>query len=96
MVGTTQNKAEGLLDEATGRVKDAVGGATGDLGKQVDGKIDQAAGKARQEFSDLYDANEGAVEAATCFVRERPLVSLLIASLVGLVIGRLVLKRCKS
>lgn len=96
MVDTVSSKAEGLLDETKGRVKDAVGGATGDLGTQANGKVDQVAGKARQEFSDLYDEHEDKVEAATSFIRERPVVSLAIASLVGLVIGRMMLKCCKK
>lgn len=96
MVDTVSTKAEGLLDETKGRVKDAVGGLTGDLGTQASGKFDQATGKARQEFADLYDEHEDKVEAATSCIRNRPVVSLVVASIVGLIIGRLLLKCCKK
>ena len=39
-------KLEGVADEAKGRVKDAAGGLTGDLGLQAEGKIDQLSGMA--------------------------------------------------
>lgn len=96
MTNATQKKAEGLLDEAKGRIKDAVGGATNDLGMQASGKVDQMAGKVQSEFADLYDSHDCKLEAAKSFMRERPVVSLVIASIVGILIGRLVLKRGKK
>ncbi|MXV44806.1 CsbD family protein [Saccharibacter sp. 17.LH.SD] len=93
MVETARAKAEGLLDETKGRVKDAVGGLTGDVGTQASGKLDKLAGKARSEFADLYEAEETKLEAAASFIKERPVVSLAIASVVGLIIGRLLLKK---
>ena len=40
-----QNRGEGMIDDVKGRVKDAVGGLTGDTSLQAEGKIDKAKGK---------------------------------------------------
>lgn len=40
-----ENRVEGLGDDIKGRVKDAVGGLTGDESMQAEGKIDRAKGK---------------------------------------------------
>jgi uncharacterized protein YjbJ (UPF0337 family) len=40
-----KNSLEGTAKQAKGRVKDAVGGLTGDGRLQVEGKMDQAKGK---------------------------------------------------
>lgn len=89
MADALGKKAEGLVEETKGRVKDAVGGLTGNAATQLGGKVDQLSGMAKQEFADLYDAHETKLEAATAFIQERPLVSLAIVTVVGLVIGRL-------
>ncbi|MCX8667550.1 CsbD family protein [Acetobacteraceae bacterium B3987] len=93
MVDTTAMKAEGFVQEAKGRVKDAVGALSGDAAMQAGGKIDQLGGRAKHEFADLYDANESRLEAVTAFIQERPFVALGIVSLVGLVIGRLIFRK---
>ncbi|GBR50628.1 hypothetical protein AA106555_0280 [Neokomagataea thailandica NBRC 106555] len=93
MTDTTTTKAEGLLDEAKGKVKDAVGGLTGDASKQAEGKFDQVSGLAQQEFADLYDEGETKLEAATAFVQDRPLISVVVAVFVGIVIGALAFGR---
>ncbi|AOX17357.1 CsbD family protein [Kozakia baliensis] len=89
MSDTTGKKAEGLLDEAKGRVKDAAGGLTGDAKMQAEGKVDQLSGMAQQEFADLYDDAESNLEKATAFVQDRPLISLGLSILFGTVIGAL-------
>ncbi|QDH16449.1 CsbD family protein [Swingsia samuiensis] len=96
MVDTLKTKAEGLLDEAKGRVKDGVGGLSGDLGMQADGKFDQLSGMAQQEFADLYDEGETKLEAATAFVQDRPLISVVIATVVGIIVGGLLFGRKSS
>ncbi|MBS0960093.1 MULTISPECIES: CsbD family protein [Acetobacter] len=90
------NKVEGLATEAKGRAKDAVGGLTGDIGLQAEGKFDQFAGGARQDFADLYEEGEGFVEKATTFVRDKPLLSLGIVSGVALILSWLIFPRKKS
>ncbi|GAN60072.1 hypothetical protein ACI01nite_02940 [Acetobacter cibinongensis] len=89
------NKVEGLVDETKGRVKDAVGGLTGDLGLQAEGKFDQFTGAAQQDFADLYEEGEGVVEKAVTLVRDKPLLSLGIVSVVGLLVGWLLFPRGK-
>ncbi|MCE2564371.1 CsbD family protein [Komagataeibacter sp. FNDCF1] len=89
-------KVEGVLDQGVGRVKDAAGGLTGDMGMQAEGKMDQLSGMARQEFADLYEEGEGKVERAVTFVRERPLFSLAIAGVLGTIMGLLFIPRRKG
>jgi uncharacterized protein YjbJ (UPF0337 family) len=43
-----ENTARGTGKQVRGRVKDAVGGLTGDAELQAEGKIDQAAGKVQR------------------------------------------------
>ncbi|MCQ9155289.1 CsbD family protein [Acidomonas methanolica] len=93
MDDSTKAKAEGLLDEAKGRVKDAVGGLTGDVGMQASGKVDQLSGMAQQEFADLYEDAESRLEMATAFVQDRPLLALGIVAVIGTLIGALLFGR---
>lgn len=44
------NSAEGKLDNLKGKVKDAVGGLTGDKSMQGEGKLDQLKGKVQDAF----------------------------------------------
>ena len=92
---TVANKVEGIADEAKGRLKDAAGGLTGDLGLQAEGKFDQFAGHMQQDFADLYEEGEGVLEKAATFVRDKPLLSLGIVSAIGLVLGWLIFPRRK-
>ena len=96
MADTTETKAEGLLDEAKGKVKDSLGGLTGDAKLQAEGKFDQLSGMAQQDFADLYDEGETKLEAATAFVQDRPLISLVIATVVGMIVGGLMFGRKSS
>ena len=43
-------------DEAEGRIKEAAGDLTGDKDLQREGKVDQAAGKAKEKVDDASDA----------------------------------------
>lgn len=45
-----ENQIKGTAQDAVGKVKDAAGGLTGDVGLQADGKLDQAAGKLKSQF----------------------------------------------
>ncbi|GBQ28669.1 hypothetical protein AA0472_2769 [Acetobacter estunensis NRIC 0472] len=95
-INPTEQKVEGVVDQAKGRVKDAVGGLTGDAGMQADGKVDQFAGMAREEFADLYEEGEGLIEKGVTFVRDKPLLSLGIVAAVGTFLGWLCLPRRKK
>ena len=59
------DKLEGNFNEAKGKMKDAVGGLTGDAKTQGEGKIDQVTGQAQQAFGDAKDkVNEFAGDTA--------------------------------
>lgn len=96
MTKNIEDKAEGMMNEAKGRVKDAVGGLTGDAKTQASGKIDQMSGMAQQEFADIYDEAETILERATVFVQDRPVISVIGAMLVGLFVGMLMKSCCKA
>lgn len=93
---TFVEKVKGTIEEGTGRLKDAAGGLTGDLGMQAAGKVDQLSGMARREFAELYEEGEGKVEKAVLFVQDRPLLSVAVAAVVGLLAGLILLPRRTS
>ena len=90
-----ENRAEGVAREVQGHLKDAVGGLTGNIGLQAEGKFDQFAGHMQQDFADLYDEGEGVVEKAVTLVRDKPLLALGVVSFVGIVLGWLLAPRSK-
>jgi uncharacterized protein YjbJ (UPF0337 family) len=50
-----EDEIKGVSQEAVGRVKDAVGGLTGDTSTQIDGKLDEASGKLKAQYSGMVD-----------------------------------------
>lgn len=75
-------KAEGTFQNVAGKVEDAVGGLTGDIGTQAKGKIRQAAGKAQQTYGDAVD---GLRDAAT----SNPIATLAVVAGVSFLLGAL-------
>lgn len=55
MANTDQERGQGAMDQAKGRVKDAWGSLTGDSKTEAEGKGDQIKGKAREGLADLKD-----------------------------------------
>jgi uncharacterized protein YjbJ (UPF0337 family) len=49
------NEIKGAARDVEGKIKDGYGGLTGDTGTQVDGKIDQAAGKIQAQYGEAVD-----------------------------------------
>lgn len=47
-----ERSADGKLDNAKGKLKDAAGGLTGDTGMQAEGKMDQAKGKVKDAMGE--------------------------------------------
>lgn len=47
-----KNQGEGFLDQAKGRVRNAVGGITGDTSEQVKGKAQELKGKIQRKFGE--------------------------------------------
>lgn len=88
-----QDRIKGMAGNVGGKVKDAVGGLTGDAKTQAEGRMDQATGQLQNAYG---SAKDSAREAASTvgseldsFVSERPMVALLAAVGVGYVLGRL-------
>ena len=50
-----QNKNEGAMDKAKGRVKEAAGAVTGDEATKSEGRSDQRRGTAREKKGKLKD-----------------------------------------
>ena len=59
------------LDQAKGRIKQAVGDLTGNKDLKREGKADEAAGKAKEFLEDTKDKAEGLVDKAHDRVNER-------------------------
>ena len=96
----SENKVEGIVTEGSGKLKDAAGGLTGDTGMQAEGKIDQLSGMAQREFGDTIDDTldeaQGRLEAATELVRDNPLAALGVATLLGFLLGLLLIPSRKA
>ena len=91
----SENTIQGGATEGIGKVKDAAGGLTGDTSLQGEGKIDQLTGAAQRQFGDSVDDTlDGAqdrLETAIEVVRDNPLAALGIATLIGFLIGLLLI-----
>jgi uncharacterized protein YjbJ (UPF0337 family) len=83
-----QDQLAGGARELGGKVKDAVGGFTGDAKTQVEGKFDQAAGRVQRKYGAAVDAASDGIETLSDQVRQQPMVALLVAAAIGWVIGR--------
>jgi uncharacterized protein YjbJ (UPF0337 family) len=59
------DQIDGTLSDAKGKVKDAVGGLTGDAKTQGEGKIDQVTGQAQKAFGDAKDTVSDAAGKAS-------------------------------
>lgn len=77
---------KGSIQDIAGKVQDAVGGATGDVGMQAEGTLRQAAGKLQETYG---DALEGLRKA----VVENPLATLAAVAGIGFVLGALWARR---
>ena len=53
--GDKDDKDEGKMDRAKGRMKEAGGALTGDKGKKREGRSDQRKAKAKEKKGDLKD-----------------------------------------
>jgi uncharacterized protein YjbJ (UPF0337 family) len=55
------NQIQGAARDVEGKIKDGFGGLTGDTSTQIDGKIDQAAGKIQGRYGEAVDTAASAV-----------------------------------
>ncbi len=87
-----EDRFKGAATNMGGKVKDAVGGLTGDTKTQAEGKMDQATGQLQNTLGSAKDAvQEGASTMGAqldSFMSEKPMMSLLIAAGVGYLFAR--------
>ena len=94
-----ENRVYGAAKNLTGKAEESVGYATGDVKRQMEGRVKQAAGAAQ----DLYgQARDGASDAAAAvretassvedklrnFIEEKPYTTMIAALCVGWLLGR--------
>ncbi len=75
-----ENEIEGTMRDIGGKVQDAVGGLTGDTETQVQGKLNQAYGKAQKTFG-------AAADEVRETVTNQPLSALAIVGGICLALG---------
>ncbi len=75
-----ENRLEGTTRNIGGKVKDAVGGLTGDAYTEARGKADQAIGKTQDMYGQFIDEMKD-------FASAKPVAALLSAMGVGVVLG---------
>ena len=87
-----EDRMKGTATNMGGKVKDAVGGLTGDTKTQAEGKMDQATGQLQNTLGSAKDAvQEGASTMGAqldSFMSEKPMTALLIAAGVGYLFAR--------
>ncbi|AVH38995.1 CsbD family protein [Pseudomonas monteilii] len=55
-MSSTSDKVKGMANEAVGKVKQAIGKATGDTELELKGKLQEKKGEAQQVVGDVKDA----------------------------------------
>ncbi len=92
-----EDRIKGAATNVGGKVKDAVGGLTGDSKTQAEGKADQVSGQLQNAYGSAKDAASEAVDTVgsqvDSFMKERPLAALLTAAGVGYVLAFLIHRR---
>ncbi|MBN0980645.1 CsbD family protein [Pseudomonas hygromyciniae] len=63
-MGSTADKAKGLVNEAIGNIKQGVGKATDNPKLEVEGKIQEKKGEAQQAVGKVKDAVKNTVDKA--------------------------------
>lgn len=84
-----KHEIKGAVTDGVGKLKDAAGGLTGDLGLQAEGKFDQAQGYVEQEYGGFIDQAREQVEEAAELVRDYPLASIGLGLGAGFLLGLL-------
>ena len=78
---------EGTARGAAGKVQEAFGDITGDTKNKVEGMGRQVAGRAQEAYGDAKDAARNASQQVGEVVQNQPVVSLLVAGVVGFALG---------
>jgi uncharacterized protein YjbJ (UPF0337 family) len=78
-----ENRIEGTIKNATGKVQEAVGGVFGDTQTQAQGKANQFAGEAQSYYGEALDTVRDVAA-------DRPVTALVAAAGIGVVLGLLI------
>lgn len=95
----TDQRIQGKADELGGRLKNGIGGLTGNDRLQVEGKLDEIKGKARDAYGRVIDGLDGLVAKAPAeyqetarkgldFARAKPLLTTGIVAGLALILSR--------
>ena len=84
-----QEDIAGTAQRVGGRMQETVGQVTGDTRAQVEGAARRVYGSAQHAYGTIRDNAEQGVEILTEQVRTYPLGALLVAGVLGYLIGRL-------
>ena len=92
-----KNTVEGTVQNIGGKIEEAAGYVAGDPGARVEGKVRQVAGKAQAAYGKAADTVADKVSSASERLMERtkhqPLPALLLAGVIGFVLGRWTVSR---
>ena len=83
----TDDRMEGGLKKAGGKLEDAWGGLTGDESRQAKGKVDQVAGSAQDLVGQVKTRAGGVYDEIESYAKDEPAVALGVALAVGVVVG---------
>ena len=82
----SENRVEGTIRNAAGKVEEAAGKFTGDVHTEAKGRARQVAGQAQGLYGQAVDEVEE-------FARGQPLAALLIAAGFGFLLGAIFIRR---
>jgi uncharacterized protein YjbJ (UPF0337 family) len=96
----TDQRIEGAADTATGKVQSGLGRMTGDSKLQLDGRLNEVKGKARDAYGRVIDGLDGLVDKAPTqyqdkarqgldFARRKPLLTTGIVAGLAVLLGGL-------
>jgi len=83
-----QDRLQGAARTVGGRIEEKAGEYLGDAKTQMQGRIDEAAGKLQNSYGAMVEDIEEFTERLRDRVTDQPLVSILLAAAVGYLIGR--------
>ena len=88
------DRVAGAASNIGGKLKDAVGGLTGDTGLQAEGKRDQVGGQLQNTYGSAKDVVGGGAadlaERIEDFVHDQPIVAMISAATIGFLFARLI------
>jgi uncharacterized protein YjbJ (UPF0337 family) len=74
------DQAKGIAKDVAGKAQDAFGGATGDVGTQLQGKVRQGVGKVQRSYGEAVDNFRDAALS-------NPLQTLAVVAGIGFLLG---------